>query len=348
VLQYIWAVKPGVGLDYFVYGQGDDSASIHLLTQDHAEPLTLVLGGTRRLTLHVVDETGQPLAGAEISIPVIEKRDKGAPLNVDGFSFLTDESGNAAIDVLPADLSSEVFFYIRHAGYSLPQSPLFGPKSEETELTAQLVPLIPVRLRAVLVDGSPAAGAQVVASCRGYSHPFYRALETCDADGRVEISVPPNQYFAFLAVRDGLVSPLAARVIKEQPIDEVELALRPGTRVHGRATRGRDSLPQAGVSIQLHSHPGLDRYKSLPDDERLPLPAGSEESLWPKIEQSILCDADGRFEFLVGPGEHLCLGPDGLGGKFIKTAEGQAELRIDLHTDKSARPAATASAAATN
>ena len=105
-LQYVVAGKAGVGLDYFVFrGERDPPSDPHKRPLDYSEPFHFVLNGTRTVTLRVLDERQQPMAGADVNAWFSEKPKKGGDLNtgLEEFGTVTDSQGVATLSIVPAD-----------------------------------------------------------------------------------------------------------------------------------------------------------------------------------------------------------------------------------------------------
>lgn len=338
-LHYVWAVKSGTGLDYFSYLRPDEQATNpYRLQAGHDEPLTLVLNGALTVTVQVTDEAGEPLAGTDVYPWYFRKPNKGDRLNVGEWVRQTDERGLVTFDFLPADNEYSVEIWAARDGYYRPESLIFDPRSAERELTMPLIRLVPLRGRATLPDGAPAAGAEVVLGAQGYRSDYHTAAAICDDEGRFEVDVHRNSYCVLLASLDRFASPLAARVVKDRPIDEVALQLQPATRIHGRITGGPERRPTVDTFLSLFTHPVDDAYERLPDAEKLPHP--TEEGPYelpphaiPAAARNLRTGADGEFEFFAAPGLHYLLFSPQKEPRRFQTL-GQADLLIELEADE--------------
>ncbi|HVC96262.1 MAG TPA: M56 family metallopeptidase [Pirellulales bacterium] len=336
-MQYVVADKPNVGLDYFVYRRPDETASDpYKLPPDHPEALVLVLNGARTVTVRVVDHDEQPMAGLPVTPWYFEKPKKGDILNIGGehFRVLSDEHGGAVFRAVPIDNSTPITFWTGREEHFMPERTVFDPQSGVTELTATLLPLVPVSGRVTFADGRPAAGAEVQIDGRGHQvDSFHKSLRTGE-DGRFEIRVNPDQFYLFGALLDRWATPLESRVVRLGiPLDDVDLVLQRATRLYGRLTIGIDPKPVSGENLCLSMYRDDDEHLLLPKDEQLPNPNNDNKSIQPRITRNTKTGDQGEFEFLVGPGHGYLLGPKGVKPPLFVVVD-QDELELNLHADR--------------
>jgi hypothetical protein len=337
--QNVFASKPGVGLDYFAYRREREPKSTpYKLAANHREPLTLVLNGVRPVTVKVVDEHDQPLAGLPVQPWYFSKPKKGEDLNLgslDEFKVVTDAAGSARFLTVPADNTGKVTFLVMTKDYHSPERPVFDLEGESSQVVARLLPLVPVSGRATFANGLPAADIEVSAVGDGMTFNGFRGTTRTDEKGLFRMTVFPDQFYLFSAANKHSASPVDPRVIRlGEPVDDIELVLRNATRVYGQLTVGDDRRPLANEYLALYRHAGEDFYYKLPPDQQLPNPSKRNKAVFPVLVNSTHTDSDGRFEFIAGPGHCYVIGPHGTERPRFEITS-QAELEVNLHT---ARP----------
>ena len=93
----------------------------------------------------------------------------------------------------------------------------------------------------------------------------------------------------------------------DTPVDGIDFQLEPGTKAHGRVTMGPERKPVADQHMVVYQY-GAD-LDGLPEDQQLPNPTDSRRYVRPLIVRSTRTDAEGRYEFCVGPGKYDVRGP---------------------------------------
>jgi beta-lactamase regulating signal transducer with metallopeptidase domain len=336
-LQYVLAVKDGIGLDYFAYRpKGEPAKNGYALAPDYREPVTLVLNGARKVTVHVVDNRGTPLEGMMVYAWYFEKPKKGEILNTGFHAFRakTDEQGHALFRNIPVDNVSAITFNLHgNDDYFAPERGTLKPGTEPHQVDMSVFPRITIRGKVTFADGRPAPGADVLASGDGYIPDGFHSSTRTGGDGRFELRINPNQYYMFGASRDSQVSPAVSRVIvPDRAVDEIRLVLQEGTRVYGRVTTGNDHTPLGERYVYLYLHPAVEHLR-LPKSEQLPNPRDDRKAVNPRLVRSMRTDNDGKFEFFAGPGKHYILGPQGVTPpEFV--VDGEKEVEVDLHSDR--------------
>lgn len=328
-LDSVFAYKADVGLDYLLYRKAGELANDpYRLPQDHAQPLTLTLSGTRTISLRVVDDKGNPLAGAQVHPWYIGCPKKGGTFQPVTFTTKSDASGLAVFRVLPANNTEKINFWVRLPGYDSPQRWMFDPSQPANEITAVLVPQVLLCGSVMDAAGKPAVGAAVAVAGDGYQFDHFRGNAQTGADGKFEMLVTPDQYYMLAASKDRFASPPRTTVVRAGlPPEAIELVLQPATRVHGAFTGG-GSKPLAGKHLTLY-HDDRHRYHELPEAEQLPNPNDDRKAIFPGLAQSARTDAKGQFEFFTGPGHYYITGVDVRNPpKFEVT--GEPELKLDL------------------
>jgi hypothetical protein len=339
-LQYTVALKQGVGLDYWTFRQPNEPKSNpYVLASDHAAPLPFVLNGIRPVTVRVIDEADQPMAGVSVTPWLLRKPNKGEvndSLNLSGlpgFSQQTNEQGVASFDVIPTDNVRQINFWARADGYFSPERHNFDPASDKSEVVAKLIPLMRIAGRVLTPDGQPAADIEVHAAGDGYSFDSFRGTTRSDTDGRFEFQAYPDHYYQLSAGNREWASPPVNKIVRTgTPVDDLELKLQPATRVFGRVTIGPNSEPIPEQFVSLYQKEAVSYY-DLPEDQKLPNPGDSNQAVSPRIIQGAKADKDGRFEFFTGPGEYYIFGPSGIDPPQF-TINDEQEVEINLHAQR--------------
>jgi protocatechuate 3,4-dioxygenase beta subunit len=340
-LQYVYAYKPDVGVDYFLYRPREPNERTpdnpFALAADHSQPLTFVLNGTRSVTIHVTDDQEKPLADIPVYTWYLQKPKKGGDLNIGGtgdFEGRTDGQGRVVFRIVPADNVGRVTFWVRHEDYFNPERPMFDPNAGGDELHVKMLPLVPVTGIVSYADGKPAADAEIAVAGDGYTFDGFRGTTRSGADGTFKIRVNPNQFYMFVATLKKQVSAPESRVVLPgEPIEEVRLTLQNATRVFGTVTVGQNNKPVAGEYIQLYLEPSPDYYQ-LPKSEQLPQPPKNNKAISPRIVLNVTTDIDGKFEFWAGPGKYYMIriqGQNGEAPKFVLADD--EEFEVNLHSD---------------
>ena len=86
-----------------------------------------------------------------------------------------------------------------------------------------------------------------------------------------------------------------------KPVENVDLVLGPGTKVKGRVTVGKDKKPVAKVGVSAVIDKG-----SIPAELEA---RGHRYYRSMNLYSWTQTDGDGRYEFLLGPGEYQLRGP---------------------------------------
>jgi beta-lactamase regulating signal transducer with metallopeptidase domain len=336
-LQYVYAFKPDVGLDYFVYRRKNEPAgNPYVLGPDHRAPHALVLNGTRTVTVRVLDHRGGLLPGVPVDPWYFEKPKKGGYLNIGGvdeFSVLANGDGQSVFHTIPADNTSPITFWACSEDYFAPERAMYDPKTEEAETNITLLPLVTARGHVVFADGAPAVGATVSVAGAGYAFDGFQGKTRAGADGSFEIQVNPDQFYLFAASLDRQVSRAQTRVVRlGQPVEGIRLILQAGARVHGRVTAETERRPLAGQYLILHLQPDRE-HDQLPRGDQLPNPRDDRKLVRPRIVQTVYSSAEGTFEFFAGPGKYDIMGPRGADVPKFEIVD-DTDVELNLHSDQ--------------
>ena len=319
-LQNLYAFKPGLGLDYVWFPTKEAAVDGEKPTKLDASPApVLTLSGAKTARIKLVDPEGKPVPAVELSPWYFAKEsrpDRGSEnmLNISSvaaFHAKTGADGVAVFDWLPVWNTSRItFWHGKQSRYCAPERIEFDPKSGKDELTVKLLRTVPLGGRVRFADGRPAAGIQVEATGAGYQSldGFRESVET-DADGRFEFHAYPDHFYTIVA-GDSLWAAAASPGIivhPDAPVDGVDFQLQPATKVRGQVTIGPDKKPLAGQYMSLYQA-GPDYYQ-LPPEKQLANPTRSNRAIMTQIARWATTDADGRYEFSVGPGKYNLHGP---------------------------------------
>lgn len=347
-LQYVLALKNGVGLDYAAFWRtGEAHTNPYRLDQDFRGPVQLVLNGARTITVRVVDDAGQPLRGVFVYPWYFQKPNHGDMLNVSGLDLLnrpTDADGRVTFDMIPADNDRGVMFWTRLESYFAPERCIWKPDSGQTSLEAKMLRLVRLTGRALDEAGHPVAGATVRASGDDFGVDRFDGKAETATDGMFEMQVNPDMFYLFRAGKGSLVSAkVTAMIRKGVSPPPIELTLVPGIRVHGVMSVGPAHSPVPNASVSLVEMDSQAYYK-LPKDQQLPSGTVNHKAIDPVLFENRQADAQGRFEFSAGPGDYYldCF----IGGMRVIerfTLSNEKEREVNLHGDHAgdARPVFT-------
>ena len=334
---HVIATKSGLGLDYVLFWRKEEARTDpYRLAPDYAGPLAFVLDGTKSITVKVVDDQSRPLSGVKVLPWLFNKPKHGDSCNqgLAELGRMTDASGIATFDYIPANSSDPLVLWTRLDGFSSPRRCMYDPKKDKTALEATM--LRQVRLTGRVLDdaGQSAAGATVRYFGDGYSDtPCYGTLET-SADGTFDLQVDADKYYMLTADKGSLAAKPQMRTVRRESPAPVELALAPGTRIFGQANDEKGApIPRASVSLILRA---TDSYLKLPADQRL---AGGEEdrkSIAPSIARHFTANEKGVFEVYAAPGKYALTGygPPSLVAEREVKVTGQELIEINLRPNE--------------
>ena len=235
-------LERGLAVDLYVAGEGHLPASVRGLEPPVEEPVRVVLDPASRIRGEVLDEDGEPLPGAEISLyPASEPPAGGHPRREESFSRATtsDPDGRFTIDgVAPGNFEAEAFA----AGFqpsSLRRLEV-GAGEDVSGLRFVLARGAVLEGQVTDADLQPIAGARVSLG---------RPAALSDAEGRYRLEgLPPG--LGQVAVHRLGYSHLARELEIEPGTAVVDFVLTGGYRVAGAAVDA-SGLPLAGVELEL-------------------------------------------------------------------------------------------------
>ena len=338
VIWQVFACKGGAGFDYRSFVNAGDEPSDGKPESPPALPaaVALKLEGTRTLRVTILDGDGRPIPKMLLYPWTLEKSGAASNIHLSGaredFGAVTDEHGVAVWDWLPTWQKRPLVLWPSTREYAQHQL-MWQPKAGASTATFVLYRLQTVRGRVTHADGSPAADILIRAGGAGYDHDGYRANAKTDTQGKYELRVAPHQLFLIVVDdKKWAAEPQTGfAVLPKTPVPDKDFVLRPAAIIKGKVTigKGKDEKPHAGQQLWLNQT-GVD---NLARPDALPNPEMSRRYVQPTIDYSTNADADGRFEFRVGPGKYHLFGPSQVKPVEI-TVTDQKQLEFNLNAPR--------------
>ncbi len=338
-LQNVYAFKSGLGLDYMSF-PGKERAQTGDLPQppDLSRAIELTLAGVTTVSLRLLDPKGQPIEGVVVYPWYFKKPTWRDDLNIGGvqdFSKTTDADGTVTFDWIPVWYDQPITFWHRAVDTWTPTRITYDLHKEHGKMIVVLQHTVPIRGQVRYSDGRPAAGIEVKASGAGFQFDGFRKDMQTDERGRFEFHADPDQIYLIVVndpkwaapPRDGIV------VRPDMPVNGIDFQLQPATLIHGQVTIGPANKPLKW-SVSLYQY-GADE-NSMPADKKLPNPAHSNLYVQPLVVRWVTTDADGRYEFHVGPGKYDLRGPSAAAIEKFDITD-QKELMFNFHTPRPER-----------
>ena len=299
----VYALKSKIGFDYALAERARSSKETPFPLPDR---LTLTLDGARPpLRIKAVDQNGKPLPGVEIGPWLIQKPGHESQMNGMNAAFLkTDDHGVATIDWLPARAEHGFSILSSSSTHYSPENAAYLPADKPVdEVTIAFLPCEQLSGQVTTADGRPAAGVALTVQGQGAGSKSFHNETTTDSEGRYALKVYSEQAYIITASKDDMAAPYKSGLLVRagKPVGGVNLVLGPGTRVKGQVTVGKARLPVAETSVQAVIDKG-----SIPDELKRKNDRVYHEMSMYFWKQT---DKDGRFEFLLGPGEYTIRGP---------------------------------------
>jgi hypothetical protein len=334
-LRAVVALRNGVGMDYVLFrGEGQPRSNPNYLESDHANPISFTLDGVRTARIRLVDAQDRPVTGETLTPWLLTRPNKPDQFNTAGlreFDGVTNEEGVATLDTIPADNLRTVTIWARCDGYE-PERIEFDPAGDGQEIVVKLRSLVQLSGRVTFQDGRPAGGIEVSVVGDGHSLDDFQEKTRTDAEGRFKLRVNPNHYYLFAAGNREFAAPAVNKIVRNDPVDDVELVLQPATRVHGRVVVGPTKQPSPKTYVQLYRESAVEYY-DLPKESQLPNPDDSSYVINPLIVVQTTTDSDGAFEFFTGPGKYYLLGPRNIEASHFEIGD-QSSVEINLHAPR--------------
>ena len=360
------ALKPGAGFGY-VWRDRDGSGP----TPDRVS-VRLSPPAVHRVTVLAADPAGgaaRPLPGARATVWFAQTPGQPEAANLSNHggrwaSAVAGPDGAAVLDWLPADATGPVRFNVSADGYEDAEAfvptgdpgeadrPGFNANATAAAQTVTLEPTATFAGRVTLPDGSPAAGVMVRAEGQNWdldTYDYERNLTFTGPDGRWELEVRGRASYLVVPLpgspsvyeesepAGGLA---AAALGREEPVvvapggrrGELDFTLTEGTRVTGAVTRDGEPVPDYTVGLNTQGALAPADAGANVRGDRLGLPR------WTKT------DAEGRYAFRVGPGEHRLtpFGGEVGGGTRVDAGERPTTVTRDVVLKPEPEPVAVA------
>lgn len=275
-VDWINAFKDEVGYDYFENYEefsGWERGEV-------PEQVTLTLDGATSITLEALDTSNAPLEGVTFSPWTIQKAGKKSDANIGGCAMQkTGKDGTTTFTWIPSK-SDPITFLSFEDNYYCPKSPTFR-HAGEAKLTATFFRKPRLFGQLTYDDGTPAAGIRLQGEGRGASNHYFRGNIVTDSDGRYEMKIYPDQETIVAVMDDAYAAEsITGILLKEGEEKEVNLSLTTGTLIRGQVTDriGAPVTEGNATLIQQSGKASLVRWSQF--------------------------DANGEFQFRVGPGEY--------------------------------------------
>jgi thiol-disulfide isomerase/thioredoxin/protocatechuate 3,4-dioxygenase beta subunit len=298
------AYKGGTGFDY-----ATSARSRGAIADPHPLPdqLTFKLDGARKFIVKCIDRENRPVKGIQVGTWLVQKPGYEAEANLSLSAVnapITGDDGVAIIDWLPAKTArSWSIKYDAKNLYALDHA-YFIPANDPTEeLTIKLLPIEQISGRVTHADGRPAEGIRVTAQGKGGGMNDGRAAAQTAADGTYKLNAFSEQAYVVAVTDKEWAAPYRADIVVRagKPVSGVDFVLTKPTRIHGRVTVGNGEQPVPNTFLIMVIDKGQIPAELYRKDDRLSRPIS--------MHFSARTDADGHYEFLLGPGEYLLQGP---------------------------------------
>jgi hypothetical protein len=252
---WIMGLKPGAGFDYFENYKSWPPSKASLPPAQ----ITLMLEGSRKVTVHTNDAGNMPLSGFGILPIGIQKKGKISFANLSGVGLLkgvmvrSDQQGIAHFDWIPRDLGKNgITFQSGENSYESSDYARFDPAQESRTLVAHFVPATTISGKVSTPDGKPKAGILLYAARHG------RGVHArTSSDGTYRLEVQGNETYRLAVFDDDWAAPPRWVVVnRKRPPRNIDLQLIPGTLVQGTATFGPERKPVVGDLLLWDSQAG--------------------------------------------------------------------------------------------
>ena len=315
-IKQVYAMKESLGFDYksFTVPRDRRNDKNYVKPVFPAEGVTLTLDGVQPLAVKMLTTDGTPIPNISVYPWYFKKEGETDDLNL---SFLmarqniaqqTDKNGIVRFPWVPHWQKSRVTIWPKTDEF-VHQRAMYDPATGNGTLEMRLDRLVPMRGKVVLPDGKAAGGIKIDVAGAGYQFDDFRSSVTTDDDGTFKVLAAPNKVY-LLVVKDQkwAAEPLTGFALwPNKPIDNLEFKLRPTTRIHGRVTIGSDKKPVSDLRITSYQY-GADAHNLK--GVKLPNPEDSNTWVQPMVFYNATTDAEGRYEYFVGPGQFNIWGPN--------------------------------------
>ena len=301
-VEWIYAVKPGLGCDYAEFGSRDSKPERGAAAGELPEHVGLMLEGGRTARIKALDAEGRPIAGTGFVLWLLKKDGRSSEVNAFSRSMYatTGPDGVATFDWLPVT-KDLLQFWPTDDTYA--NRRVVVEEQQTQPVTTRLFRTEAIRGRVVHADGTPAAGIWLEAYGSGKKHDNGRGEALTGADGRYEMMVSPDEAYAvYIEDRDRAArSRLDVVVRRGKPAEGVDFTLTRGTLLRGTVSVGDGNKPASGVYIRLDEAGG-----PAPEEFR---EAGDTSVHEVRRQFGVSTDAAGHYSIRIGPGTYTLMGP---------------------------------------
>ncbi len=290
------AFKSGAGFDMV-----DVSEKVNPYADDAAADgeVTLTLRGAKTATVKVVDEKNRPVSGVEI-VPTAFRGEGVPKVNVGlcpASHRLSNDEGEATFDWFPKEAVGGQYRIEDDSDVTLLRATPGGSASGVDQTYIVQRPTT-IAGHVKKEDGSPAADVWVIVS--GTDAPGQSIGQRTDSAGAYTIRVnattphfvtvddgsPGNKQEEKLAAAGVTVTPILGKTV------QADFDLAPATLLQGRVTIGPDKKPLADRPVYLVEFDPSTKIEDVRREEK------------PARYQRVRTDADGKYQFRVGPGAY--------------------------------------------
>jgi beta-lactamase regulating signal transducer with metallopeptidase domain len=300
-LEAVFARKDNVGLDVVSFdSEGKPERAVG------ASPFDFTLQGARTVTLHALDgRTGKAAPGVIASYQVTHSNNgqQGLHTLAELWKFVGGD-GAASFAFAPADANAMVMARVFESKLFANSDGAinFDPQYRGNEYTLEFWPKVKLIGQVRFPDGRPAVGMPVLVGGAESRNPQRHLTATTDSAGTFELEVDANDYYLIAAGDKQWATPSKSFVVGHESPPPIELTLGPAIRVFGRDQNLR--------RVVLTAQPST-AYQALPRSELLPLRL-TLHPIRSQRKRTAETNADGSYEFFVGPGTYSVDGPPGV------------------------------------
>ncbi|MEW4561771.1 carboxypeptidase-like regulatory domain-containing protein [Bremerella sp. JC770] len=330
----LYAFQDGIGFDYRTVHSRRDGA--YRAPWFDKPPIQLQLAEAKTVRFHVVDSDDMPVSGIRMQPWMLAKPGEPDPFNFNlmpGVFFPTsDADGMAEMRGFPTWRETGFTFFIYSQENSRGRYDIRRGESLDDPIQLVVDNRVPVRGQVLTADGDAVPHVEVAAG--GDSHGFDGEFETAttDAAGHFEMQLRPHLLYGFTVRDNHWATPMVDGIVvrPKQPIDDLKLIARKPTRIFGKIVQGEDQLPAADQRLVLQQNA---RRSDQVSNTNMHHPLNQVKRVaHPVIQRSATTDAEGRYEFFVGPGDYLLHGSSQLKRESF-TVSDQPEIKFNFTLD---------------
>lgn len=307
-IERVAAWKNDVGFDFVDYRADPRGPVGPVLTSSFPNDgiQQIKLTGTKKFTVFVTDEAGQPIPNVHISVGQFQKSNSQsfATSLLEAHSQVrlsqpTDANGRTEFTCVPSWHEGDLHFWSQTREYERKQ--VRHPIWSDQPVRMKLERMQAISGRVANVRGQPVKGVRVRAIGDTYNIAHNEATTLTDAAGRYSLSVPPRHvYLVGVEEANNLAAATQTIVLAAgQSVTDVDLQLKAAHRVSGRVIDQDDKEPFVECWVFARQYGPRDRTANTA------LPIEYADTPWngPYFNYSTQTDASGRYEFQLGEGD---------------------------------------------